>query len=412
MPRDEQNIDFEPQNRPEPKVENRRSLYIAGAVLLLIVLLFTFIFLMLPNKGASSGNDIPGDSLATSESDLIKPPPPQDPVDFQALLDSCMYSAVRMLGADPETIKKRRSREECGLKGLTRARYYVNIPTIFPTALANDILTREFRRQGCDIIDGFEVRRGYEIELHAGINGVITHEIVLTRSKKVELAHGKAALLIGGFGEIPDELAKGFSRLDIPFTAAIIPFSANLPAQRDMLSDKELFCAIPMEPIGWRGGPESRRNMIFTTHSDAEIRKIMEELLEITGSVSGATNLMGSRATADVRVMHDVLSMLKDRSIPFVDSRTTPYTVTDTISKKLELVHSMVDFSIGNSDTASGVMASELYTSALAARGKDRPVIISFRANKNTLDMLKRHIDHIERLGIDFDDVGTVLGSE
>ncbi len=171
--------------------------------------------------------------------------------------------------------------------------------------------------------------------------------------------------------------------------------------QKAMLQDKEIFCAIPMEPHGWRGGADSKNHMIFTTHSNSEIAKLIDEMLTITGDVKGATNLMGSMAMTDVRVTQKLLSELNSRSLPFIDGRTTPNSKADSLAGVLGIPFATVDYPVDMPDPSYSMQSSKLYETALKSR-TEKGVILSLRASKESLAMLKVHSSHLMRLGIEF----------
>jgi polysaccharide deacetylase 2 family uncharacterized protein YibQ len=83
----------------------------------------------------------------------------------------------------------------------------------------------------------------------------------------------------------------------------------------------ELLCHLPMEPEGFpRISPGS--GAVLTTMSDAEIASTTRANVGAIPFARGVNNHMGSRATADRRVMTDVLGALP-KGMYFIDSRTT-----------------------------------------------------------------------------------------
>jgi len=83
----------------------------------------------------------------------------------------------------------------------------------------------------------------------------------------------------------------------------------------------ELLCHLPMEPVDYprtSPGPHA----ILTSMSDDEIAKTTRENVAAVPHARGVNNHMGSRATADSRVMTSVLGALP-KGMYFIDSRTT-----------------------------------------------------------------------------------------
>jgi polysaccharide deacetylase 2 family uncharacterized protein YibQ len=83
----------------------------------------------------------------------------------------------------------------------------------------------------------------------------------------------------------------------------------------------ELLCHLPMEPEGFpRISPGD--GAVLTSMSDAEIAEATRANIEAIRFARGVNNHMGSRATADRRVMTDVLGALP-KGMYFIDSKTT-----------------------------------------------------------------------------------------
>jgi len=92
----------------------------------------------------------------------------------------------------------------------------------------------------------------------------------------------------------------------------------------------EVMLHLPMEPEspGWRLGEYG----VLTKMSDDEIRRTVHKALEAVPAISGVNNHMGSKATADARVMRVVLEELAKRGLFFVDSHTTGATVVAKVA--------------------------------------------------------------------------------
>ncbi len=107
-----------------------------------------------------------------------------------------------------------------------------------------------------------------------------------------------------------------------PLAIAVLP---NLPhseetARRVIAAGKTLLLHCPMEPLnGENPGPGALR----TDQTDDQLRALLESALATVPGAVGVNNHMGSKATADDRVMAAVFSFLREKGLFFVDSRTT-----------------------------------------------------------------------------------------
>lgn len=127
--------------------------------------------------------------------------------------------------------------------------------------------------------------------------------------------------------------AEAFLALDAPLTAAVLP---NAPyARRQALLARrrgfEVLVHLPMEPQSPHADPGD--GAITTDLPDEEIRHRVEQAIEAVPGAVGVSNHMGSRATADPRVMAQVLAVVGERGLFFLDSHTTPDSVAGRVAE-------------------------------------------------------------------------------
>ena len=97
----------------------------------------------------------------------------------------------------------------------------------------------------------------------------------------------------------------------------------------------ELLCHLPMEPVGFpRISPGD--GAVLTTMSDAQIATTTRANIETIRFARGVNNHMGSRATADRRVMTDVLGALP-KGMYFIDSKTTGNSVAGPLARAMRV---------------------------------------------------------------------------
>jgi Uncharacterized protein conserved in bacteria len=97
----------------------------------------------------------------------------------------------------------------------------------------------------------------------------------------------------------------------------------------------ELLCHLPMEPEGFpRISPGE--GAVLTTMSDTEIARTTRANVEAIRFARGVNNHMGSRATADRRVMTDVLGALP-AGMFFIDSKTTGNSVAGSVARAMRV---------------------------------------------------------------------------
>ncbi|MBD2870214.1 divergent polysaccharide deacetylase family protein [Paenibacillus arenilitoris] len=143
------------------------------------------------------------------------------------------------------------------------------------------------------------------------------------------------AIVIDDFGNDMDGTEE-MMKLPVRFTAAIMPFmpTTKRDAEEAHRRGHDVIVHMPMEPVkGLRKwlGPGA----LTTDLTDAEIRKRVENAIDDVPHAIGMNNHMGSKATADVRVMRIVLEVCRERGLFFLDSRTTYKTVVPKIAEEV-----------------------------------------------------------------------------
>ncbi len=127
--------------------------------------------------------------------------------------------------------------------------------------------------------------------------------------------------------------------LPIKLTVAVMPFlpTTKKDAEAAFLKGHDVIVHLPMEPIrGLRSwlGPGS----ITTDLTDEEIRKRVEAAIADVPHAIGMNNHMGSKATADKRVMRVVLQVCKEKGLFFLDSHTSYKTVVSKVAEEVGVV--------------------------------------------------------------------------
>jgi polysaccharide deacetylase 2 family uncharacterized protein YibQ len=145
---------------------------------------------------------------------------------------------------------------------------------------------------------------------------------------------------------------KEFLALPYPLAFSVLP---ELPHSREAgrliaAAGKELLVHLPMEPSsGSNPGPGA----VLTAQSDEEILELLKQSLESLPQAVGLNNHMGSRATADRRVMGVLLGFLRGRGLFFLDSRTTADTVGPELAGQLGVPLLERDVFLDNENSAA-----------------------------------------------------------
>ena len=159
----------------------------------------------------------------------------------------------------------------------------------------------------------------------------------LTKAKAPQVARrGKIVLILDdvGFEHQPVDAA---TRIDPNINFSVLPNAARATEVATLLHERgfEVLCHLPMEPEHFpQVSPGS--GAVLTTMSDDEIARTTLRNVEAVPYARGVNNHMGSRATADRRVMENVLAALPE-DMYFIDSRTTSASVAASVAKGLSV---------------------------------------------------------------------------
>lgn len=173
----------------------------------------------------------------------------------------------------------------------------------------------------CVFITGILMKQAYKLN----------NSIVSTSSQ----TKAYVAIIIDDFGYDGDGTDEMLA-LDIPFTAAVMPFleASVVDAEKAHNANKDVIIHMSMDSYtgkkAWLG-PRA----ITTDLSDETILQMFDEALGELKWAVGMNNHMGSKITEDNRIMKDLLTVLSQKDLVFVDSMTTSNSVSNKIAQEV-----------------------------------------------------------------------------
>ncbi len=145
----------------------------------------------------------------------------------------------------------------------------------------------------------------------------------------------KVAIVIDDFGN--NMLGtEEMMNLPFPITVAVMPFlpTTRRDAEWAHRVGHEVFVHLPMEPLrgkrSWLGP-----GAITADLSDEEIKRRVNAAIDNVPHAVGINNHMGSKVTADARVMRAVLEVCRDRGMMYLDSHTNYRSVVAAVAREL-----------------------------------------------------------------------------
>jgi hypothetical protein len=137
----------------------------------------------------------------------------------------------------------------------------------------------------------------------------------------------RAAIVIDDLGQ-DLEAARKLLTLPYPLTLSVLPHLrySEVTAQEAHRVGREVMLHLPMEAEPGAHAL-SGEGTVRTGMSNAEVRRVVQSDLASVPFAAGVNNHMGSLATRNWPLMADVMKVLAEHQLYFIDSRTTPDTV-------------------------------------------------------------------------------------
>ncbi len=260
--------------------------------------------------------------------------------------------------------------------------------------------------------DGRAVSAGAGVPAHGGAYNEKTHNET-TDSVDVPVPDKRLYLILDDGGHALDHL-RWFSEFPGVFTVAVLP---GLPFSREtarmtVAMGHELILHQPMEATG---GNDPGPGAVYTAQPDHHIQRIIRQNLAQFPDVIGVNNHMGSKATEDARVMNAVVSVLANRNLFFLDSRTTAASVAETAATEAGLPPLRRDIFLDNNRTEEAI-SKQLDLALDVAKEQGRAVMIGHVTSPELARVLVSRYDEITAAGFTYypvsDLVNRVAGEE
>jgi len=191
-----------------------------------------------------------------------------------------------------------------------------------------------------------------------------------------------------------------FLTLPIPVTLSVLPMTPHGREIADaaIAAGQYAIVHLPMQPDSAAVNPGP--GAITTEMTDDQVRMQTQADLDALPSMPGANNHMGSRATADRRVMDDVIGVFKERHMFFIDSVTSPSTVGAETARAMDVPSASRAVFLDNQATVPYVEGQLRATMARAL--KFGSAIAIGHPNPQTDEALAAMIPQMKAAGIEF----------
>jgi len=372
------------------KKARRRSghIYLIYFLIAVVVVAFALVVTMPPKKVIEKAPELEADSTKSQ-------------VNPEAHIDSAIYAIANCFGSGKDKVRINPKRDSQDILGSRELSVTVLVSDVFPLPIINKKAVEKISGAGGEIIDAIENNQN-ELKIRIGINKVFLRSLTIRRQPKIKPTPVDLALVIDDFGLVDSAFAEEFFAIPYPFTAGIIPFCESSPKWLQIAkeSGKEYIVHMPMEPVDYQRN-DPGKNAIFSDLPEKEIRKRIALALASLPGATGISNHMGSKITADRRIMTIIFSEIKDKGIFFLDSRTTVQTVCKEIGNSMRVKVLVITHCADAGDIEAPEISSNILKMGLEAREKGG-AILNLHATQETLKALKDALPILSKWGIRF----------
>ncbi len=207
----------------------------------------------------------------------------------------------------------------------------------------------------------------------------------------------KVAIIIDDLG-YDRFIAQKFLDLDAVFTFSVLPHSPHTKriARAAEAKGYDIMLHLPMEPMEYPAinpGPGA----LLTSMSPDELIKHLRRDLDDVPSIKGVNNHMGSRMTTVSTQMYQIFSILKQRNLFFIDSRSTAKTVCKPSARLLKIPFAQRDVFIDHIPDAEFIRKQLTQLVAIAKRkgmavGIAHPHKMTYKILQQELPELKKKV--------------------
>lgn len=315
----------------------------------------------------------------------------RDGLHFADVFYSDIDYALEELGLWPALVRKERHSDV--------DRVEIKVPADLPLAEVNLALTLAARARGGRVLSAVETVAGKRVEMRFAFGKTPTTAVKLARTAERRRT-GRIAIVLDDLGR-DSPLVERFCALQQSLTLALLPNTGPVRAiaERARQNGHQVIVHLPMEPIDYPA-QDPGAGAVLIRQNEQEIRQIVRNALQQVPTAAGFNNHMGSKATADERVMRIVLQEVRAQGLFFLDSRTTPKSLAYSLARDMGVKALRRDAFIDEIDELQAI-ETKLWDLAKMA-GRTGAVIAIGHDRENTLLALESVLPRLETRGFRF----------
>jgi len=222
-------------------------------------------------------------------------------------------------------------------------------------------------------------------------------ERVARRAPSGAVSGPKLAIILDDLGN-DREAAEAVFALHYPLTISVLPYHAHSTeiAEEAQRRGMEVMLHLPMRAIA-NETPEAHQ--LEAGMSSEEVARALNGMLESVPTASGVNNHEGSLATTDVKLMAELMPLLKQKDLFFVDSRTTAATVAFEAAEHSGVRSGFRNVPFLDDVQDAGAIRKQLELAFRGAKQKGAAIAIG-HPHAETLQALKEILPRAEAEGV------------
>ena len=229
-------------------------------------------------------------------------------------------------------------------------------------------------------------------------SGVPTLEIeIVTRVTPTSTAGARLAIIIDDLGS-DRAAAQAIFALGYHLTLSVLPnheHSMDIAKEAHRLGF-EVMLHLPMQSVA-NETPEAQE--LHPGMPASEVAALVDRFLQNVPDVAGVNNHQGSQATADAELMDELMPVLRDRHLFYVDSRTTAATVAYDTAQDFGVPSAFRNVPFLDDVAEVATVREQLQLALRAAREKG-PVVAIGHPHASTLQALGEVLPRAQKLGV------------
>ncbi|MBZ5539221.1 MAG: divergent polysaccharide deacetylase family protein [Acidobacteriia bacterium] len=257
-------------------------------------------------------------------------------------------------------------------------------------------LTQEPRAESGGLLR-FDYRRGGALTHTIHVIWPIAARANSAAAPKSALGDARLAIILDDLGQ-DRAAADAIFALPYPLTLSVLPdhpHSAEI-AEEAHSRGYQVMLHLPMQSLGEeRPEPAELRPGL----PSGEVAALVARMLDSVPNVAGVNNHQGSQATADPALMDELMPVLRERHLFFIDSRTTAATVAYETAQRSGLPAAFRNVPFLDDVAEVSAVRAQLELAIRTARSKGEAIAIG-HPHPATLQALGELLPQLEAQGV------------